>query len=114
MIGRLICVMYLNGQLLILLTLVSTLSFSQAPKFEAAPTFAIKGRLLVEGTSTPVEFATVSVFNRVDSSLSTGGLTDLEGVFNIPVKPGSYYLNIQFMGFQEVKCLIFYSSSKSE
>ena len=102
MIGRLICVMYLKGQLLILLTLVSTLSFSQAPKFKAAPTFAIKGRLLVEGTSTPVEFATVSVFNRADSSLSTGGLTDLEGVFNIPVKPGSYYLNIQFMGFQEV------------
>ncbi|MEM6642940.1 MAG: TonB-dependent receptor [Bacteroidota bacterium] len=75
---------------------------AQAPKDFAAPPFAIKGKLVNQKTGNAVEFATVSVFNQADSSLVTGGLTDVEGVFNIPIKPGRYYLRIQFMGFKEV------------
>ncbi|MEM7298679.1 MAG: TonB-dependent receptor, partial [Bacteroidota bacterium] len=80
----------------------SSVLFAQASKQAAAPDFAIKGQLVLEGTSSPVEFATVSIFNEQDSSLATGGLTDQKGIFNIPVKPGSYYLQIQFMGFKDV------------
>lgn len=76
--------------------------FGQAPKSAATPPYAIQGRLVLNGTTTPVEFATVSVFNEADSSLVTGGLTDVSGEFNIPVKPGKYYLRIQFMGFEDV------------
>ncbi|MEM6735803.1 MAG: TonB-dependent receptor [Bacteroidota bacterium] len=79
-----------------------TFSVAQAPKEAAAPIFAIKGKLLQYGTTIPIEFATVSVFNEMDSSLVSGGLTDVNGVFNIPIKPGSYYLRVQFMGFQQV------------
>lgn len=75
---------------------------AQAPKENAAAPYAIKGKLLISGTDQPLEFATVSVFNESDSSLVTGGLTDVDGIFNIPVSPGKYYIRVQFMGFQEV------------
>ncbi|MEQ6166328.1 TonB-dependent receptor [Ekhidna sp. MALMAid0563] len=77
-------------------------AYSQAPKEAAAPKFAIKGKLVLSGTNDPVEFATVSIFNESDSSLVTGGLTDVTGTFNVPVKPGDYYIRIQFMGFEDV------------
>lgn len=86
----------------VILLFSTLLSDAQAPKRLAAPAFAIKGQLLQSSTSGPVEFATVSVFNASDSTLSTGGLTDENGVFNIPTKPGAYYLRIQFMGFEDV------------
>lgn len=48
-----------------------------------------------------MEFATVAVHNAADSSLVTGGITDLEGKFNLPVKYGNYYLKIQFISYGE-------------
>lgn len=90
---------------LLFIVFISSLlvAFSQAPKEAAAPDYAIKGKLVNASTSEPVEFATVSIFNESDSSLVTGGLTDVSGIFNVPVKPGQYYLRFQFMGFEEVK-----------
>lgn len=76
--------------------------FTQAPKDQAIAPYAIKGKLMIGDTGQPLEFATVSVFNEADSTLVTGGLTDVDGVFNIPVKPGQYYLKAQFMGFQDL------------
>ncbi|WP_421764990.1 TonB-dependent receptor domain-containing protein [Ekhidna sp.] len=88
--------------LLSLFTALFFTAYSQAPKELAAPKYAIKGKLVKSGTSNPVEFATVSIFNEVDSALITGGLTDVDGVFNVPVEPGDYYIRIQFMGFKDV------------
>lgn len=75
---------------------------AQAPKELATPAYAIKGNLINTDSKLPVEFATVSVFNETDSTLITGGLTDANGIFNIPVEPGKYYLRIQFMGFKDL------------
>lgn len=85
-----------RGQLFIFFLFSLLASFGQETKG------SIQGKLIHSGTSAPVEFATVSVFNESDSSLATGGLTDVEGVFNIPVSPGSYYLRVQFMGFRDM------------
>lgn len=95
------CIMIKHALSIFIFILSVVPVFGQASKLEAAPQYAIKGVLIQKETSSPVEFATVSVFNAADSSLVTGGLTDVEGTFNIPVKPGTYYLKIQFMGFQE-------------
>jgi outer membrane receptor protein involved in Fe transport len=91
-----------KGLLSIIVLSLFITAFGQAPKELAAPDYAVKGKLVQAGTSDPVEFATVSIFNESDSSLVTGGLSDMDGVFNVPVKPGSYYLRIQFMGFEDV------------
>ncbi|WP_420318438.1 TonB-dependent receptor domain-containing protein [Ekhidna sp.] len=90
-----------RGLLSFALLLIIFIGFGQAPKAVAAPKFAIKGNL-VDASNQPVEFATVSVFSESDSTLITGGLTDVDGVFNIPVEPGNYYIRIQFMGFKDV------------
>ncbi|WP_370086540.1 TonB-dependent receptor domain-containing protein [Ekhidna sp.] len=90
--------------LLLIIYLLALLAgaYGQAPKDMAAPDYTVKGRLIQAGTSDPVEFATVSIFNEADSTLVTGGLSDVQGVFNVPVKPGEYYIRIQFMGFEDV------------
>ncbi|WP_420577797.1 TonB-dependent receptor domain-containing protein [Ekhidna sp.] len=92
-----------KGLLFIVFISLLLVAFGQAPKEAAAPDYAIKGKLVNASTSEPVEFATVSIFNESDSSLVTGGLTDVSGVFNVPVKPGEYYIRFQFMGFEEVR-----------
>lgn len=91
-------------KILILLNLswIVSLALGQASKEVAAPPFAIKGTLVTENSNEPVEFATVSVFREADSTLVTGGLTDVTGSFNVPVKPGKYYIKVQFMGFKEL------------
>lgn len=91
-----------KGQLSIIFLCLIFSVFGQASKDFAAPDYAVKGKLVQAGTTEPVEFATVSIFNESDSSLVTGGLTDTNGAFNVPIKPGNYYIRIQFMGFEDV------------
>lgn len=67
------------------------------------PTFLITGQLIEDGSKQPVEFATVSIFSERDSTLVSGGLTDVEGKFNIQSRPGRLYMVVQFMGYETVK-----------
>lgn len=69
---------------------------------ESNTTFSIMGTLVEAGSTNPVEFATISIFNEIDSTLVTGGLSDAEGKFNISTKPGRYYALVQFMGYESV------------
>lgn len=64
------------------------------------PDIFLKGKLIQDGEDTPIEFATVSIFKTQDSTLVTGGLSNDKGVFDIAVKPGRYFLKVQFMGFE--------------
>jgi len=88
--------------LFVALGFISILSYGQYPRGQKQelPEIFIKGKLVQEGVGTPVEFATVSIFKERDSTLVTGGLTDIKGAFDIPVKPGNYFLKAQFMGFE--------------
>ncbi|MEQ8904426.1 outer membrane beta-barrel family protein [Ekhidna sp.] len=88
-----------KGLLIILLTSLITMTLGQAPQQGERPAFIIKGQLVNASDAQPVEFATVSVFSQRDSTLVTGGLTDVEGRFEIPTRPGTFYIRIQFMGF---------------
>lgn len=50
----------------------------------------------------PIEFATVTVFSLQDSSMVTGGISDLEGKFKLePVRFGGYFVEISFIGFEK-------------
>ena len=51
----------------------------------------------------PIEYATVSLFNALDSTMVSGKITDKNGEFEID-KPsiGNYYLKYSFVGFQSV------------
>lgn len=86
------------------LVVLAFAAFAQGPNptgAELPPSYKIKGKLIEDGTSIPLEFATISVMNETDSALVTGGITDASGVFNIEVAAGQYFLKIEFIGYQE-------------
>lgn len=62
---------------------------------------SIEGNV-VDAENTPVEFASVRVFNLPDSSVIGGSYTDSLGRFLIkPVVKGDYFIKVTFAGFSE-------------
>lgn len=84
--------------LLVLLVLSTTFSMGQAQKGQ---TKKLVGRVIDSETGKGLEYASVSLFSVRDSSLVTGGITDLEGKFSIDTKPGRFYVSIQFISYAE-------------
>lgn len=64
------------------------------------PEITIKGVLTDNESQLPLEFATVSIFSQADSSLVSGAMTDMDGMFSVDVRPGSYYAVAEFIGYQ--------------
>lgn len=62
----------------------------------------IKGKVLDKETDSPVEYATVALYSRKDSSVITGTITNTEGTFEISnVRFGQYYVVIDFLGYEK-------------
>ncbi|GAA0880361.1 hypothetical protein GCM10009119_33310 [Algoriphagus jejuensis] len=60
----------------------------------------IFGKLTDRTSGDPLEFASVAVFRTGDSTLVTGGITDVDGRYLIPsLDPGGYYVHLSFLGF---------------
>lgn len=67
------------------------------------PMLTMKGHVIDAASRKAVEFATVSVMKAEDSTLVTGGISDLNGKFSIPEVPAmKYYLKISFIGFEDL------------
>ncbi|WP_235940986.1 outer membrane beta-barrel family protein [Cyclobacterium roseum] len=67
------------------------------------PIFAqisIQGTLMDANEDSPIEYGSVGLYERSDSSLVAGTVTAPDGRFELnDAKPGNYYLLIQFMGY---------------
>lgn len=63
------------------------------------PSVGIKGRVIDQSTNQPLEFATISIHSKKDSSLVSGGMTDMDGSFDIQAPAGRYYGTVEFIGF---------------
>ncbi|MBD3627297.1 outer membrane beta-barrel family protein [Cyclobacterium sp.] len=67
------------------------------------PTFAqnsIQGTLADANENTPIEYGSVGLYSSSDSSLVSGAVSEPDGKFELSdIKPGQYYLVIQFMGY---------------
>lgn len=61
----------------------------------------IKGIVIGAVSNEPLEYATVAVYATNDSSLITGGITDTEGSFVIPVKATEIYIAVDFLGYKK-------------
>lgn len=93
-------------QLLLLLTILSTLSQAQAQfGLGGAQKVVISGRItaiiLDSVTKAPIDYASVSLIRVKDNKSVTGGLTDSKGkvnLLNVPVD--AYQLTIGFMGYK--------------
>ncbi|MDF2158768.1 TonB-dependent receptor [Algoriphagus sp. CAU 1675] len=60
----------------------------------------IKGKVLDAVENRPLEFANIAFLNPSDSTLITGGMTDLEGLFEFDASLGSYLFRVGFIGYE--------------
>ncbi len=65
-----------------------------------APEITVKGLVLDAESQTPLEFATISIFSKKDSSLITGGLTEPDGTFAIKAKVGQMYAILEYISYE--------------
>ena len=66
------------------------------------PELTLKGKIVDANTGNPLEFATISVFNKEDGSLVSGGLTGLDGTFEIKARIGRLYAEVEFISFEKL------------
>jgi outer membrane receptor protein involved in Fe transport len=56
---------------------------------------------IVDQQKNPVPFGNVAVHSAADSMLVTGGVSDDQGKFKIPVTSGRYFVKVSFLSYQE-------------
>ena len=59
----------------------------------------VTGRIVDAESGTPLEYATISLFNASDSSLVNGATTDPQGNFTVEAPLGRYYARLQFLSY---------------
>ena len=64
------------------------------------PPKKVTGKVVDAQTGVALEYTNVSFFTVRDSSLVTGGITDVEGKFAIDMRPGRFYAVIQFISYK--------------
>ena len=62
----------------------------------------ILGKIIDAETSGPLDYASVSILQEIDSSLVTGGISDDQGRFGIEVPFGQYIVKIEFISYQTI------------
>lgn len=82
-----------------LLFLFSIISLAQKP-INNTTEVIITGIILDNSSKTPLEYATVAFTGSKDVKKITGGITDENGKFSIPVKNGVYTISYEFIGFK--------------
>ncbi len=65
------------------------------------PDIEIKGQVLDEATQEGLEFATIAIYSKKDSSVTGGAITDMEGKFVVKTKPGKLYAVVEFLGYEK-------------
>lgn len=59
----------------------------------------ISGKVLEEGTDYPLEYATISFFSIKENKVVTGGITDMEGVFEVMVPVDIYNIKVEYISY---------------
>jgi iron complex outermembrane receptor protein len=66
-----------------------------------AQTVTLKGKVIDGSSGQPLEFANIALLHAGDSSVITGGMSDLDGSFSFEGKPGDYLFRVGFIGYQD-------------
>ena len=61
----------------------------------------LSGTILDNESNTPLEYATISIFQSNDTILKYGGITDSNGKFNLEISRGTYDLKLEYISFKE-------------
>lgn len=88
--------------------LVSAVLLSQRPRGGQGgqrgerPEITVKGLVVDQATGNPLEFATISLISKRDSSLVGGGLTELDGTFEVKAKIGPLRAEIEYISYEKL------------
>jgi len=73
-------------------TIITNFSYAQ---------YQIKGKVLDSLSKTPIEYASIGIFQSSDSKVVGGKVSDERGMFAITgLKAGNYYMRVDFIGYQ--------------
>ncbi len=61
----------------------------------------LKGKVIDQETEGPLEYATISIFQKRDGNLVNGDITNVNGEFSIKLRPGVYDVKFEFLGYDE-------------
>lgn len=94
--------MFKKANLLLIIIITFTNIVFSNPKKELVNNGIITGKVLDETTKMPVEFSNIILFTLTNNTQVTGSVTNNAGKFNLKgIKPGKYYLFIQFVGYEK-------------
>lgn len=62
----------------------------------------LKGKVFDKSTRQSLEYATIMVYNQQDSSFVAGSISGKSGEFDIKLKPGKYYVTVQFIAYKQI------------
>ena len=60
----------------------------------------VTGKVIDKDSNEPLEYATVAFFSKRLNKMVTGGITDINGNFNIPVPTGLYDITVEYISFK--------------
>ncbi len=94
----------MNRRLPIVCVLLCCYSFVMAQDNNGSTKIKVTGRAQDAVSNKPIEFASVVLLHRADSSVAFGQYTELNGSFNFAaVPPGDYVLRITFLGYNKLE-----------
>ncbi len=83
-----------------LVCMIQHMPFAQGHNIKSGQ---IEGKVIDKADDHSIEYAMVIVYNTLDSSVVTGGITDVQGVFLIEnLDTGCYYLKVKYLGYSEL------------
>ncbi|WP_298155427.1 outer membrane beta-barrel family protein [Flavobacterium sp.] len=83
--------------------LILTPLLTMAQQRPEGPKVKVSGRVIEKGTTTPMEYTTITLQNTSNPKIVTGGITNNKGEFDFEVTPGTYDIKIEFISFKPVE-----------
>lgn len=60
----------------------------------------VTGTVIDANDNAPLEYATISFFSKTENKTVTGGITDIQGKFNIDVPVGTYNVKVEYLSYK--------------
>lgn len=77
-----------------------SIALAQAPQYPDMETIEITGIVLDQDSDEPLEYATLVLQSVQNPEKVTGGITDVDGKFNVQATPGNYNVRVEFISYK--------------
>ncbi|MFN2262338.1 MAG: TonB-dependent receptor domain-containing protein [Psychroflexus sp.] len=78
------------------------ITLALCPIFGFAQDYELTGKVIDKSQDFPLEYVSISALDPDDGSIVNGGVTNMDGVFNIKLDAGTYDIKIEYISFQTI------------